>query len=224
MEKFVSEKDYDAKYFEKRQFNDPKRLKTFDLEKTFLLNFTNLKGRVCDVGCSTGEFLEHICWEGERYGMEISDFAVEKAKETGISFDKNILNSQDFFDIIIFRGTIQHLPDPFYYIQKSFESLKSNGFIVFLSTPNTNSLVYKIFNDFHFLNKKLNFYVPSDIQLINLCNNYGFELIETEYPYFNSPYSNFIFDYFKFIISVFSMKQLKFSFHRNMMNLAFKKQ
>lgn len=46
---------------------------------------------MCDVGCSTGEFLEYINWDGERYGMEISDYAKQKAEEKGIQFNLIIL-------------------------------------------------------------------------------------------------------------------------------------
>ena len=112
---------YDAAYFRGRLKNDPKRLRSFRIEKEFLREHmdadTFLKGRVLDVGCSTGEFLESIGWDlGQAWGMEISDFARQKAQAAGISFDKDIFSEQDFFDLVVLRGTIQYLPSPFEYL------------------------------------------------------------------------------------------------------------
>ena len=45
---------------------------------------------VVDVGCSTGEFLSHIKWEGEKYGMEINQFA-KKIASSLINFKKIFL-------------------------------------------------------------------------------------------------------------------------------------
>ena len=76
--------------------------------------------------------------------MEISEYAIEKAIANGISFDKDINSEKDFFDIIIFRGTIQHLDHPFLYIEKAYKALRKGGYVFYLATPNINSLYYKI--------------------------------------------------------------------------------
>ena len=48
----------------------------------------NINGKVCDVGCSTGEFLETINWKGPRFGIEISDYARDIAKNTRLILQK----------------------------------------------------------------------------------------------------------------------------------------
>src|ERR1700730_14673881 len=132
---------YKDDYFTGRQKNDEKRLKTFLQEKAFMSRHMPLSGAVCDVGCSTGEFLETIQWNGPRFGMEVNPAAIEAAKKSGFSFEKSILTEQNFFDAVIFRGTIQHVPDPFLYIGAAHKSLKKGGAVVFLATPNANSVV-----------------------------------------------------------------------------------
>ena len=51
---------YDDSYFKDRQYNDAKRVESFIQEKSFLSKYLNLGGLICDVGCSTGEFLSII--------------------------------------------------------------------------------------------------------------------------------------------------------------------
>lgn len=214
---------YDESYFANRQFNDQLRLKSFEQEKYFLQRHISLSGRVCDVGCATGEFLSYIGWDGERYGMEISEEAIKQATRVGISFEKNIHTENDFFDTVVFRGTIQHLPDPFLYINKAYSSLKKGGTVVFLATPNVNSITYKLFNTLPMLDDKCNFYLPSDVTLTNILTNYKFQVLEVEKPYLNSPYSKILRDHFRFLQCLALSKKPNFAFWGSMMNLIARK-
>jgi SAM-dependent methyltransferase len=214
---------YDVGYFSQRNFNDKLRLESFLSEKKLIENISDFNGKICDVGCSTGEFLTFIDWSGEKFGMEISEFAIEIAEKHGISFEKNIETEINFFDVVIFRGTIQHLPHPFLFIEHAFRSLKPGGFVVFLATPNSNSFIYKLKNTLPVLVPNLNFYIPSDVTLINACKNFGFEFYSIEKPYLTSPYSNIFIDSLKFIKMVFSGSKPNFPWPGNMMNLIMKK-
>jgi 2-polyprenyl-3-methyl-5-hydroxy-6-metoxy-1,4-benzoquinol methylase len=218
----MSEALYDNSYFENRNFEDKKRLKSFEQEKVWLQKYIQ-NGMVCDIGCSTGEFLSHIEWNGDKYGMEVNDKAIKMAQENGISFDKNILNQKEFFDLVIFRGTIQHVPNPFLYIQKSYESLKNGGFIVFLATPNMGSLYYKLFDTLPMLDNSRNFYIPSEKTLSNALKNFGFEVVEVEKPYITSPYANILTDHLRFIKKAIFRTNDKFAFWGNSMNIIARK-
>ena len=163
---------YTDQYFQNRMKNDYARLKSFKQEKTFIQRNLaiisglpsstdiQLNGTVCDVGCATGEFLDAIGWNGPKFGMEINENAKLISQGSGISFKQDILNTKEFFDVVIFRGTIQHLPEPFLYISEAWKSLKKDGLVVFLQTPNANSPVYKLFNTLPVLSPSLNFYIP----------------------------------------------------------------
>lgn len=210
---------YDKEYFKNRLENDVKRMESFRNEASWMGKYIK-NGNILDVGCSTGEFLNNVKWDGDKYGMEISEYAQNIAKKNGINFNKNIFTEQDFFDAIIFRGTIQHIDTPLLYIKNSFNSLKKGGYIFFFATPNANSIYYKVWNTLPFLDPKCNFWIPSDKELINVMTNFGFTLIDKRYPYIKSPYSNPIKDHLYFILKLIGLK-VKFPFWRNSMDLCF---
>ena len=214
---------YADQYFANRRANDPRRLASFLKERDFLAKHVGLAGAICDVGCSTGEFLEAIEWQGPRFGMEVNQSAMEEAQRVGISFERSILEAQQYFDVVIFRGTIQHLPDPFSYIGAAHRALKPGGHIAFLATPNANSIVYKLFNTLPALDPALNFYIPSDVTLSNVLRNYSFDLVDIEYPYLTSPYAQPIADHFKFIKALLTRQKPSFAFWRSMMNVIARK-
>jgi len=81
-------------YFIDRNLNNPLRKIQFEQDASFIRSFIK-DGVVCDVGCSTGEFLRHIKFKGILYGMEINDQAKKIASDI-ISFEKNIFTEENF--------------------------------------------------------------------------------------------------------------------------------
>jgi SAM-dependent methyltransferase len=208
---------YPPDYFRDRLSNDPKRQKAYLSEKEFIHKYVS-SGKLLDVGCSTGEFVTALNWQGDVYGVEISEYAKEYARKVGIRFDKDLFNSTNYFDLIIMRGVIQHIDTPFLYIKKAYESLQKGGYLVFLATPNANSVYYKLWNTLPFLDPPRNFYIPSDKGLIQALKNFGFKLIEIRYPYWASPYKSLMNDHLKFLLKLLGFN-CKFPFWRNSMDL-----
>ena len=219
-------KFYTSEYFKNRDLNDSKRLKSFVQEINFVRKYIK-SGSIIDVGCSTGEFLTFIRWHGEKFGMEIAVEAAEKAEKNGINFDRDIFNSENYFDVVVFRGTIQHIDEPFKYIKAAHKALKKGGHMFFLATPNADGIYYRLFKTLPFLQPEINYYIPSETTLVNTCKNFNFTFLEAEKPYWSSPYRSFFKDTSFFILRLFGLlKNLRtrFSFWGNMMNLAFKKE
>ncbi len=208
-------------YFSKRLGNNENRINQFELDKNLLKKYFK-KGKICDVGCSTGEFLKYLNFKSKMYGMEINEYARREASKF-INFKKNIFTESNFFDLVVFRGTIQHVDEPFRMIKESHRSLKKNGIIAFLSTPNSNSLLYKLKNNLSFLDKKTNFYIPGDQELKNALENFGFKILEVEYPYLNTPYANIWRDHLYFILNIFSKRFFPHPFWKSSMNIIAKK-
>jgi 2-polyprenyl-3-methyl-5-hydroxy-6-metoxy-1,4-benzoquinol methylase len=208
---------YPDEYYGERLKNQPdKRTESFVLESKFIKKYIKA-GILMDVGCATGEFLDVLDWDGEKYGMEISEHAIKIAEKKGIRFDKD-LSAENFFDLIIFRGTIQHVDTPIFYIKQAFRALKPGGYIVFLATPNADSIYYRLFKTLPFLSPTRNFYIPSETTLQQILTNFGFEIIEKRFPYLNSPYSNPIKDHVKFILRCLGFNT-KFPFWKSSMEL-----
>ena len=215
---------YDDEYFSKRNLNDPKRLKSFLVEKKFIKKFVNFNKTVCDVGCSTGEFLNYLNWDGKKFGVEVNPKAIKIAKKRNIIFKKNILSKKNYFDVIIFRGTIQHVDQPFIFLKKAFYSLKKGGYLFILATPDISSIYFRLFQNLPALDQNKNFYLPSFNNLKKICENCGFKFVEVNYTYFKSVYDNFTSDFFFFFLKILGLYRNKeISFPGNMMNLAFRK-
>lgn len=175
-------------------------------------------GKALDIGCGMGNFLNTFEIGWEKYGIEISDFAANEAKRNGIKIIDYADGYENFFDLIIFRGVIQHLDTPLYTLKQAIAMLKPGGYIIFLATPNSNSLYYKLFGTLPMLDDKRNFLIPSDTMIKNILKNFGFDIKEVYYPYIDSPYASYILDHLKFIANCFGF-HYKFSFWKNMMEI-----
>ena len=106
--------EYEKDYFSKRD-SDNRRMLSYQIEYEKILSYVK-GGSVLDIGCGLGEFLELFGKDWNKYGIEISQYA------SSISERKNIkMIDFDFdfnsMDLIIFRGTIQHLDKPLWSIK-----------------------------------------------------------------------------------------------------------
>jgi len=219
---------YQNDYFEDRSGNDVKRKESFESERPFIEKFTSFDGIVLDVGCSTGEFLTHIGWSGKKYGIEISEFAAEQARISGIDIVSSY-NIENSLDAVIYRGTIQHLDSPFRSLEKAVKTLKPGGKVFFIATPNISSIYYRMFRTLPALDSKRNFYLPSDDSIKSLAMVFGLDFVSVEYPYLYSPYSSPVADHIKFLCKGALLpfgslgEKIEFSFHRSMMNMVLTK-
>ena len=201
--------------------NDPKRAQMYQEERKRIEQFKP-SGRILDVGCGLGLFLSGFSPEKwERYGTDISEVAIKEARSLGIQV-KDFATAYDypdgFFDVIVFRGSLQLVPTPFSLIQTCIRLLAKDGLLVFLATPNSNSLYYRRFKTLPFLTPHLNFLIPSDIMMRNALQNFGLEVLEIRYPYLGGPYAKPWRDHLFYLLSFFGLKR-KFPFWRSSMEI-----
>jgi len=111
-------------------------------------------GRLLDVGCATGDFLEvmQMSKDWELHGVEISSSASDHARltlnlpiVTGSLEDAKY--QDNFFDVITMWNVIEHLSDPLATLKELRRILKPDGLLVF-NTPNLASLDAKIFKQY----------------------------------------------------------------------------
>lgn len=106
-------------------------------------------GRILDIGCGRGEFLnlmKSLGWEV--MGVEVDAKAAQAAKESfKIPVVTNSFEDTSFpegsFDAITLHHVIEHLEEPLQYLKKCFQLLKPQGKLVIV-TPNIDSLASSI--------------------------------------------------------------------------------
>lgn len=117
-----------------------------------LLYLQRLKknGRLLDIGCATGFFLDEARKkEWEIYGLELSEWAVDYARE---KFKlENVqqgaltrgMYTDSFFDVVVMKDTIEHLVDPKSLLIEVRRILKPEG-VLCITTPDIASLVSRL--------------------------------------------------------------------------------
>jgi SAM-dependent methyltransferase len=211
---------YDESYFSVYR-EDPKREVMYKAERDRIQRFKS-SGRILDVGCGLGLFLSKFSPERwDRYGTDISYLAISEARSRGIHV-KDYSVAYDypdgFFDVIVFRGTLQLIPTPFAVIETCIRLLAPDGSIVFLATPNSNSPYYRRFKTLPFLTPHGNFLIPSDIMMCNALQNFGVEVVEIRYPYLDTPYARPLRDHLFYLLSFLGINR-KFAFWRSSMEI-----
>ena len=135
--------------------------------------------KILDVGCGIGYFLEVAQERGwEVYGTEYTDKAVEICEKKGIQVEQGKLNPEDFdiesFDIITSFEVLEHINNPIEEIN-NFYSLLRKGGLVYLTTPNFNSLLrYRLKEAYNVITypEHLSYYTPKTIN--KLFKSIGF--------------------------------------------------
>jgi SAM-dependent methyltransferase len=92
---------------------------------------------VLDMGCAFGAFVSVMPKEWDRYGTDVSEFAIERAKATvpGAKFAAGILETCPFpgpFDAITAFDVVEHIPDIEGIRKQIHARLKPGGIFVFV--------------------------------------------------------------------------------------------
>ena len=135
--------------------------------------------RILDVGCGIGYFLEVAKEHGwEVYGTEYTDKALEICREKGIHMQEGKLDPSQFdgesFDIITSFEVLEHINNP---VEETtnFHALLRSGGLVYLTTPNFNSLLrHRLKERYDVITypEHLSYYTPKTLH--RLFTNSGF--------------------------------------------------
>ncbi len=161
----------------------------------FLKYLQNSKpGKIVDLGCGLGWFLSSLNSKWDKYGIDISDFAVKNAsnycKAVKIDVEKFVRkkSNRSKFNYVIFSHVVEHLKNPIFVLKKIRQLLKKNGTLL-IETPNFDSAAYRLFNNkFRLLND------PTHISLFTLdsmtraLRDTGFKIEKIDFPYFQTEY------------------------------------
>jgi len=112
---------------------------------------------VLDIGCRFGEFLKFLPFK-HKYGVDISPFAVKKAKKSGIHAkvvnveNKKLPYEDNFFDMVFCMEILEHLFDASLLFSEVKRVLKPKGYL-YITVP----------NDLFMLSRRLAILVGQDI-------------------------------------------------------------
>lgn len=142
-------------------------------------------GRILDLGCGYGFFLETAKKRGWKvYGTEISQEACEKCSSKGINMYCGKFENCDFedeyFDIIVSFEVIEHLQNPKEIVACSNRVLRKGG-LFYLTTPNFNSyLRYRLKSNYDVIDypNHLSYYTSVTLRL--LVEKFGFKTLRTK--------------------------------------------
>ena len=93
-------------------------------------------GRILDVGCAAGDFLDACSEKWNKFGLEISRFAGEQARSKygdriKIAHFKDAGFKDNFFDVVTMWETLNHLSNPLECLEHCARLLKPGGLLVF---------------------------------------------------------------------------------------------
>lgn len=158
------------------------KIATFDDKLTMVERFIK-KGRILDIGCATGFFLEAAKRKGwDVFGVEISPYSAAIAQER---FGKDrVFNGpleaasykDGFFDVVFMSDLVEHVKDLDLFLKEVFRIVKVKG-IIAIVTPNIESLSYRIMRKLwpHLKMEHLYYFSPSTMK--RLLEREGFNPI-----------------------------------------------
>lgn len=145
------------------------------------------KGKLLDVGCATGDFLNAMARRGwEVWGVEVNPHAAAYARERfGLRVFQRELAEADFlphyFDAITFWDALEHLPDPIAALARARALLREDGLLV-ISLPDLDSWEARLFGRYWGgLDMPRHLYVFNKATLGQALWAAGLEVAGTEY-------------------------------------------
>lgn len=143
-------------------------------------------GRLLDVGCSTGDFLNVAKGSFSVEGIELSDWAADAAQRSGLIIHRQQLadfRPEATYDVITLWGVIEHFEHPAQELAH-LSRLLSPGGLVCLWTGDFDSLFSKLLGErwWYILGQHIQYFTRRSIE--RLFREQGYSLVSSSYyPY-----------------------------------------
>jgi SAM-dependent methyltransferase len=150
-------------------------------------------GRVLDIGCGTGLFLELLGPQYQRLGLDINPVCAEYAAGN-LDFDvreTDVMQAEfprGSFEVITAMQTLDHLADPGLILDRVARWLVPGGLLFLSALINIDSPMSRLFGaDFRLLHPCHVAYFSAQ-GLKKELGRRGLSTVRVEYPYFRTPY------------------------------------
>ncbi len=128
---------------------DRKNIEKLENRLNIIEEFSENRGKILDIGCSTGLFLKIARDTGwEVYGNDVDEDKIKYAKENyGLDVQCRELTEtkfpDDYFDVVTLFDSLEHMTEPLNTLKEISRILNRNG-ILLLSTPNIDGLLPRL--------------------------------------------------------------------------------
>lgn len=156
--------------------------------------------RLLEVGCSTGSLLLEAKAQGwDTFGAEIS----RRSAEYGINkhglniFIGDLIQANfpdEYFDVVLFIQTLEHLPDPNAHIKECQRILRKGG-VVFISVPNFSGLTTTFLKSRYYYveSRHLFYFTPHTLRMVLENNGFSISKLKTMgLDFFNMLFGNIL--------------------------------
>lgn len=213
-----------------------KRDKMYLLDFNYIDDFISrekLAKKVLDVGCGEGGFLDIFkahgyATYGVEYGHEAAKIAGTRHKVIDGSLPELTINEK--FDLVVFRGVLQYLPNVKDYINKAYSLIKDGGLLFITAQPNMSAICAKLFKENFVLNVSSTDFIGFDEKILtDYMNKLGAVKLGEKYFYEETPYADVKEDIIKMARAINLTREgrkINFkapAFYGNMLSLVYKK-
>jgi SAM-dependent methyltransferase len=191
-----------------------------------------IKGKILDVGCSTGDFIKKLSHnlDLDLIGIDPDNYAIKEAKTKSKKnthfYCTDLINfkQKNKFDAIIFRGSFQFLGhDLNRTLNKISKISTKDSKLIIYSLPNSNSFLYHLLKDDWNLFDEAHKLIFNKKSITKLCKIFNYKIIEISYPYLETPYANLDKDYENLIKNMKNNEKQSFPFWGNIMQVVLEK-
>ncbi len=168
--------------------DDEENIKTTFAKRLNTIERYAARGRLLDVGCATGFFLDLARSQGwEVVGSEVSEFSAHYARQTlGLDVRLGTLKQLSFegeaFDVVTMWDVIEHVPDPLGELREVWRILRDGG-VLSIITPDAGSLIARLlgarWEEFRRVREHVYFFSRRTMR--ETLRKAGFGVLKTEY-------------------------------------------
>ena len=150
---------------------------------------------LCDIGCGAGYLLSALKKNKHKLlGIDNDNKALKLASQYSKTL-KIDLNDKNFkfnkkFDLITCYHVIEHIKSPINFINNIHKMLNNDGHII-IGTPDFDSAMARLYkNKYRLLHDKTHISLFSLDSLCRFLRDYKFEIIQLDFPFFETQYFN----------------------------------
>lgn len=181
-------------YSNSRDAGRKKRIEQYKLDIKEIMRYKK-SGSFLDVGCGDGTFLTYLPNTFEKDGIDV------RGKYRVGDFPSYKFNEK--YEVVHMRGTLEHLKQPRFYIEKAYNILKADGLLIISHLPNIDN--YPKMKGLIKPDEHLFYFNPGSIT--KLLEDNGFKILDILFPFYDTPYQYDYGAHFMNVMSIYARRR-----------------